>query len=145
MLGALAHEHDLARARRRAAECLEMVGLRAHAALAARGASTGQRKRLEIARALAARPRLLLLDEPFGGVDLGGIEALLALIRSIRDEGVTLLVIEHNLDAVRRLVDRLIAMNLGEIIAEGAPGEVTRAPRVVQAYLGSDSDVLLRA
>jgi branched-chain amino acid transport system ATP-binding protein len=140
MIGALGHELDLGRARALAERCLGLVDLAEHALSPARGASTGQRKRLEIARALATRPRLLLLDEPFGGVDQAAIEGLIALLRTIRDQGVTLLVIEHNLEAVQRLVDRLIAMSLGLIIAEGDPDAVTRDPRVVQAYLGGDAE-----
>jgi branched-chain amino acid transport system ATP-binding protein len=119
---------------------LEQVGLGDQAYLPARGASTGQRKRLEIARALATEPRVLLLDEPFGGLDIASIEQLIELLRSIRASGVTLLVIEHNLEAVQRLVDRIIALNLGEKIAEGAPAAVTANPRVVQAYLGAEPD-----
>jgi branched-chain amino acid transport system ATP-binding protein len=139
MVGALARVPSLRAARAVAERCLDEVGLAEKRDTPARGASTGQRKRLEIARALATGPRLLLLDEPFGGVDVGAIDALIALLKRIRDGGVTLLVIEHNLDAVHRLVDRLIAMNLGETLAEGAPQAVTADPRVVRAYLGGEN------
>jgi branched-chain amino acid transport system ATP-binding protein len=81
---------------------------------------------------------MILLDEPFGGVDIAAIEGLIALLRTIREAGVTILVIEHNLGAVTRLADRLIAMNLGSIIAEGTPESVTHDPLVVRAYLGDD-------
>ena len=119
--------------------CLSLVGLADKAHATARGASTGQRKRLEIARALAAAPRVLLLDEPFGGVDLPAVDALVELLKEIRSRGLTVLLIEHNLEAVHRLVDRVIAMDLGEKIAEGSAAEVTANRRVVGAYLGVEA------
>lgn len=137
---AFVRTRDKRKAWRIAEEKLSLTGLAEHRCSPARGASTGQRKRLEIARLLAAAPRQILLDEPFGGVDIAAIEGLIALLRSIRDAGVTILVIEHNLGAVTRLADRLIAMNLGAIIAEGAPDAVTSDPRVVKAYLGDEGD-----
>lgn len=137
MVAALSHVAGIAEARRIAIEQLDTVGLAGRADVPAAWASTGQRKRLEIARALATKPRLLLLDEPFGGVDLPSVDALIELLQKVRRAGVTLVVIEHNLEAVHRLVDRLIAMHLGEVIAVGAPEQVTREPRVVQAYLGT--------
>jgi branched-chain amino acid transport system ATP-binding protein len=137
MVAALSHAPSIAAARRIAIEQLDTVGLIGRADVPAAWASTGQRKRLEIARALATRPRLLLLDEPFGGVDLPSVDTLIELLQKVRGSGVTLIVIEHNLEAVHRLVDRLVAMHLGEVIAAGAPEQVTRDPRVVQAYLGA--------
>ncbi|MGH6912611.1 MAG: ABC transporter ATP-binding protein [Geminicoccales bacterium] len=139
MIGALGDKGDLGAARREAERCLDLVGLSGFRDAPAKGASTGQRKRLDIARVLAARPRAILLDEPFGGVDVAAIDGLIALIGSIRAAGTTIVVIEHNLEAVRRLVDRLIAMNLGEKIAEGGPAEVTKDARVVRAYLGGEA------
>lgn len=137
---AFARTRDKRRAWSIAEDKLALTGLGAHAHSPARGASTGQRKRLEIARLLALEPRLLLLDEPFGGVDMAAIESLMALLQSIRKAGVTILVIEHNLGAVSRLADRLIAMHLGAIIADGRPEDVTRSPAVVKAYLGDVED-----
>jgi len=137
MVGALARRVGLERARAVAMEQLVTVGLADQAHSPAAWASTGQRKRLEIARALATAPRLLLLDEPFGGVDRPSIDALIRLLAGLRSDGMTLLLIEHNLDAVHRLVDRVLAMHLGERIAEGTPQAVTADPRVVQAYLGA--------
>jgi branched-chain amino acid transport system ATP-binding protein len=141
MVGALSQGGNLAKARAVAGQYLETVGLSAKADVLAAWASTGQRKRLDIARALATRPRLLLLDEPFGGVDLPSVDSLVLLLRRLRAEGVTLVVIEHNLDAVRLLVDRLIAMHLGEKIAEGAPDAVIDDPAVIQAYMGSSEGI----
>lgn len=137
MVAALSRTGSIAAARRSAFEQLERVGLAARAEVPAAWASTGQRKRLEIARALATEPRVLLLDEPFGGVDLPSVDALVELLQRVRRSGVTLIVIEHNLEAVHRLVDRLVAMHLGEVIATGLPELVTRDLRVVQAYLGA--------
>jgi branched-chain amino acid transport system ATP-binding protein len=137
MVGALSQGVSMGKARELARGHLETVGLSSKADALAAWASTGQRKRLDIARALATRPRLLLLDEPFGGVDLPSVDSLIDLLKRLRADGVTLLVIEHNLEAVRRLVDRLIAMHLGESIAAGAPEAVIDDPRLVQAYMGS--------
>jgi branched-chain amino acid transport system ATP-binding protein len=137
-VGALARGGAMAAARVEALHCLDRVGLADKRDTPARGASTGQRKRLEIARALATRPTLLLVDEPFGGVDAAAEHALIELLQTIRADGVTVLVIEHNLDVVHRLVDRLIALNRGEIIAEGRAEEVTADPRVIQVYLGEE-------
>ena len=136
MVGALSRGVGLSAARASAKAQLDTVGLLSQGDTAAAWASTGQRKRLEIARALATEPRLLLLDEPFGGVDLPSVDLLISLLKGLRASGITLLVIEHNLEAVHRLVDRLIAMHLGEKIAEGTPEAVTNDQRVIQAYLG---------
>jgi branched-chain amino acid transport system ATP-binding protein len=138
MTAAFSVTHDKGMAIVKAEAALHMVGLAEHAAKPAKGASTGQRKRLEVARALAVEPKLLLLDEPFGGVDMAAIESLVALLRRIRNEGVTILVIEHNLEAVQTFADRLIAMNLGAKIAEGPPGDVVREAAVIRAYLGGE-------
>ncbi len=138
MVGALTHTADMRLAAERAAHALERVGLAHRADVPASGASTGQRKRLEVARALAVEPSVLLLDEPFGGVDIAATDELVDLLRGLRDQGLTLLVIEHNIEAVHRLVDRVIAMHLGEKLCEGSPEDVTRDPRVVKAYMGDD-------
>jgi len=137
MVAALSHAAGISAARQIAIDRLEMVGLAARADAPAAWASTGQRKRLDIARALATEPRLLLLDEPFGGVDLPSVDALVDLLQRVRRSGVTLLVIEHNIEAMHRLVDRLVVMHLGRLILSGSAEEVTRDPRVVEAYLGT--------
>lgn len=140
VVAALSKSSSLREARKVAFEQLETVGLAGQADTPSAWASTGQRKRLGIARALATRPQLLLLDEPFGGVDLPSIDSLVELLHRVRAAGVTLMVIEHNLEAVHRLVDRLVAMHLGQAIATGTPSEVTNDPRVIQAYLGASED-----
>lgn len=140
VVAALSKTRDMKAAAESATACLAQVGLMDRADVAASGASTGQRKRLEIARALATEPRVLLLDEPFGGVDVGAIDSLVALLHELREKGLTLLVIEHNIEAVHRLVDRVVAMDLGEVIAEGSAAAVTRNEQVVRAYMGNGDE-----
>lgn len=139
-IGALARQRSVAAAREQALACLDLVGLADKRDTPASGASTGQRKRLEIARALATEPRLLLLDEPFGGVDIAAVESLVDLLKRIRSRGVTVLLIEHNLEAVHQLVDYLMAMNFGRKIAQGSAQAVTQDPRVLRAYLGQEEE-----
>jgi branched-chain amino acid transport system ATP-binding protein len=113
------------------------VGIGHKAADLARSLSTGQRKRLEMARAMATRPRLLLLDEVTGGVDQPSIPGLIELVGRLRGEGVTLLVIEHNVRVIMELADKIVFLHLGEKLAEGAPAEIARHPAVRSLYLGS--------
>ena len=135
-VGALQKCHDVAHARREAQEALERVGLAEKADAYGRTLSTGQRKRLELARALATRPRLLLLDEVTGGVDQGSIPGLIRLIQDLHRAGMTLVVIEHNMRVIMAMAERIVALHLGEVIADGSPEAVTRDRRVVEAYLG---------
>jgi len=122
----------------RALELLELVRLSEHADALAGTLSGGQRKLLDLVRALAAEPRLLLLDEPMAGVSPTLRQELLAHILALRDrDAVTLLIVEHDLDFVMRASDRVIVMNDGQVIAQGAPDEVRADPRVVDAYLGA--------
>jgi len=121
----------------RARRMLERVGLGAKAELPVDVLPYGDLRRLEIARALVTRPKLLLLDEPFAGLGTSEIEPLAALIRELHDsEGLTILIIEHRLREFMQLVERVIAMDFGEIIAVGPPQEIVRHPRVVEAYIG---------
>ena len=135
-VGALQKCRDVATARREAQEALERVGLEEKADAYGRTLSTGQRKRLELARALATRPRLLLLDEVTGGVDQGSIPGLIRLIQDLHRAGMTLVVIEHNMRVITAMAERIVALHLGEVIADGSPEAVTRDRRVVEAYLG---------
>ncbi len=133
------HEREV---RARAAELLELVRLDANARLLAGTLSGGQRKLLELIRALMAEPRILLLDEPMAGVSPTLRVELLGHILALRErDGITLLIIEHDLDFVMRASDRVIVMNDGKVIAEGSPDEVRADERVIDAYLGAQHEV----
>jgi branched-chain amino acid transport system ATP-binding protein len=123
----------------RAQALLDQVGLGDKSLQLVDVLSYGDLRRLEIARALATRPKLLLLDEPFAGLGAGEIQPLADLIRALhRSEGLTILIIEHKLREFMQLVQEVIAMDFGEVVAIGTPAEIVRNPRVVEAYIGKE-------
>jgi branched-chain amino acid transport system ATP-binding protein len=128
--------------RLRAQALLEQVGLAGKERVPVEVLSYGDQRRLEIARALAARPTLLLLDEPFAGLGSGEIADLSSLISRLHaKEGLTVMLIEHKLREFMRLVGRVIALDFGEVIAQGTPEDIVRDPAVIEAYIGRDASV----
>jgi branched-chain amino acid transport system ATP-binding protein len=123
----------------RAEALLELAGLSAHARAAANELPIGAQKLLEVVRALMARPRVMLLDEPAAGLNDAETAELAALLRAVRASGITVLVVEHNMSLVMGVADRVIVLDAGSIVASGTPAEIQRNPRVVEAYVGQDA------
>lgn len=128
--------HGLGKAGEIADEVLDFVGLDSRSDQLAASLNVAQKKRLEMARALAARPYLLLLDEVLAGLNPSEIAEMVEIVRKIRDQGVTIIMIEHVMHAVMNVSDRMIVLDFGKQIAEGTPGEIQNNPRVIEAYLG---------
>ena len=118
---------------------IERAGLRPYAKQLAKNLPLGFKKRLEIARALALKPRLLLLDEPSAGLRFEESAQLMDLIRQVRDQGIGVLLIEHNMQVVMDLCKRIVVLDHGSKIAEGSPEEIRSNPQVIQAYLGKEA------
>ena len=126
--------------RRKTDELLALVGLRGQEDVVASALPYGYQRRLEIARALAGEPKLLLLDEPVAGMNESETQEIHHLIRKIRDLGVTVILIEHDMSLVMQVCDRLVVLHFGEKIAEGTPEEIRNNPDVIAAYLGREEE-----
>ncbi len=131
--------HNLGQAAGIADEVLRFVGLDSRANEMASSLNVMQKKRLELARALASHPYLLLLDEVLAGLNLAEIDGMIETVRKIREQGITIIMIEHLMKAVMNVSDRVIVLNYGEQICDGTPHEIADDPRVIEAYLGDAS------
>jgi branched-chain amino acid transport system ATP-binding protein len=119
-----------------AMETLKFTGLYEDRNLISKGLPLGKRKRLEVTRALATRPEMLLMDESFAGLNPTEINDQMAIIKQIQDKGITMMVIEHHMRVIMSISDRIVVLNYGEKIAEGTPSEIGKNPLVIEAYLG---------
>ena len=137
-VGALARHPRASEALARARDVVAKVGLGPRERVPAGALTLADRKRLELARALATGPALLLLDEVMAGLNPTEIETIIGLVRSIHESGVSILLIEHNMRAVMALSQRIVVLSFGERIAEGAPVDIANHPKVVEAYLGEE-------
>ena len=128
--------HDVDAAREEALKCLDRVGLKTIAQKQAGTLSFPERARIELARALCTGPKVLLLDEVMAALNPVEMQEIMDLIRSLRDDGITLLVVEHHMRAIMAICDRLLVLNFGRLLADGTPRQIANDPVVVEAYLG---------
>jgi branched-chain amino acid transport system ATP-binding protein len=138
VVGALCRTNSVREARTIAYQQLEVVRLQHKCNMLAGALPIGERKKLEVARVLATKPTLLLLDEVMGGLNPAESEEIIQLILDIRRQGVTQMVIEHDMKAIMRLSDQIVVLNSGEKLAEGSPNEIVNNPQVIEAYLGAE-------
>jgi len=136
MVGAFLHHRSLQKAAYRAADVLEMVGLLQRAKDRAGALTLGERRRLEVARALAMQPQIVLLDEVMAGLNQTEVQEIIDMVHRLNAGGVTFLVIEHNLKVVRAFSERVIVMNRGRLLKQGTADEVLSNPDVIEAYIG---------
>lgn len=137
MIGSFVRESNIKKARDNALEIIDFVDLIEKRHHFARELSTGQRKRLELARAMAIKPRLLLMDEVTGGVDQKTIPGLVALIKRLKASGVTIATIEHNINIIMEISDNILALDQGQKIAFGKPKDIQNNQQVIDSYLGT--------
>ena len=138
-LAAFLHEPRRAKAEAKAMATLERVALAGKSAANAADLTLNEQKRLEIARALATDPKILFLDEPMGGLNPTEVEAACALVQRIRQDGITIILVEHHMKAIMQISDRVVVLNYGVKIADGTPQEVVRNREVIAAYLGEQA------
>jgi branched-chain amino acid transport system ATP-binding protein len=129
-----------AQAEERAIETIKFAGLYDDRNVISKGLPLGKRKKLEIARALATQPEMLLLDESFAGLNPSELDESIGIIKKIKDRGITIMIIEHHMKVIMSISDRIVVLNYGEKIAEGTPHEIGSNPLVVEAYLGEAQD-----
>ncbi len=139
MVGALCRTNSLSTARAAALEQLRVVHMEHRANIKAGSLPLGERKKLEVARVLATRPKMLLLDEVMGGLNPAESEEIIGMVLDIKKLGITQMVIEHNMRAIMRISDRIVVLTSGEKLAEGGPQEIVSNPAVIQAYLGESN------
>ena len=137
MIGSFVKEQNIKKARDRALEIIDFVDLIEKRHHFAKELSTGQRKRLEMARAMAIEPKLLLMDEVTGGVDQKTIPGLVELIKKLKETGVTIITIEHNINIIMEISDNVLALDQGKSIAFGTPKEIQKNKEVIDSYLGT--------
>jgi branched-chain amino acid transport system ATP-binding protein len=133
-----AFKADQQRCRERAEQLLHFVGMSARRSVLAGSLSYGEQRMLELARALATKPHLLLIDEPAAGLNAAEVDGLLDRIRTLRSDGTTVVLVEHNMDLVMNVADRIMVMDYGRRLFEGGPVEVQKNPAVIAAYLGGE-------
>jgi branched-chain amino acid transport system ATP-binding protein len=137
MTGAFLRDRHVAAAREKALEAIEFVGLAAREKTAAKDLTTIDQRRLEMARALATQPRILLLDEVMAGLNPAEIDQAVALVKKLSSRGLTIVIVEHVMRAIMAVARHIVVLDHGQKIAEGAPKEIVENPEVVRAYLGS--------